>query len=238
MSIPFRLNLFKQIEIYQDLEEIDKKFQEQLISSEVKNGFCENPPLWFFEKKILYWVYTKHKHLGSPILISQFTSKEITYQYIHETDFDKMVRDFNKSWSIKEKNLEYINATKEEIQNIQIRKAFGNLVTKGLAKFFKKNKNINNDINQENCDGIIITERGLEYAKMIYWLYRFKKANRNYNKIKGVKRVLELKNWSIIKYTTIITIAWLIIIGSVFIFFKVLIYEIVEFVLTIKGPSM
>ncbi len=230
MSIPFRLNLFKQIEIYQDLMEIDKKFQEQLICSDIKNKFYKNSPLWFFEKKILYWVYTKHKNLGSPIHVHQFTLKEQTYRYIQAKNLDELTEDFNEKWPIMEKNLEDVNATYEEVKNIDIRKVFGNLVTKGLAKFFKKNEDNYNNINQENCDGILITERGLEYAKMIYRLYDFRDSNKSYKKIKGVKRILELKCWSIIKYTAIITIAWLIIIGSVFLFFNILIHKILELI--------
>jgi len=58
MEIPFRLNLFKQIETCQELKELDKQFQRQLKDLHkykiLKTYYAKNPPLWFLEKKILF----------------------------------------------------------------------------------------------------------------------------------------------------------------------------------------
>ena len=232
MNIPFKLNVFKQIEIYQELRDIEWQFQEQLKDLHeykvLKTVYAKNPPLWFFEKKILYFIHVKHKHLGSPLRISYFTQKEFTYEYIHKNSFEKIAEDDKRNIPIIERNLEYINSSIEEIENVQIRKVFGNLEMKGFVKFFQENENNYLNINQENCDGVFITQKGLEYAKMIYQLYEFKNAKGNYKKIQGLKRVLEFKTWQVIKFTTIIITIWFIIFSTMFLFFKTLASQIID----------
>jgi len=232
MDIPFKLNIFKQIEIYQELKELEKQFKKQLKDlyeyKVLKTVYAKNPPLWFFEKKILYWVHIKHKHLGSPVRISYFTHKEFTYEYIHKSSFEKIVEDSKKDIPIIERNLDYINCSIEEIENVQIRKVFGNLEIKGFVKFFKEGENNYLNINQENCDGFFITQKGIEYANMIYQLYEFKNAEGDYKKIKGLKRVLEFKTCQVVKFTAIISTIWLIIFSTMFLFFKTFVEEITD----------
>ncbi len=222
MSIPFKLNIFKQIEIYQDLKELDDQFFEQLKKD--GNEFCKNPPTWFFEKKILHWAYLKHKHLGSPLKISYLSSDE----YIRERDSNKNLQEILKEVLIIEENIKDIYYTKEEAKAVQIRKVFGNMEVKGLAKFFKSNENNYWNINQENCDGIFLTAKGLEYARMIYSLYEFRNVKGEYKKIKGAEKVLEIKTRQVIKFTAIITTMFLIILSSIFLFFKTFVSEITD----------
>lgn len=232
MEIPFKLNIFKQIEIYQELEELDRQFQKQLKDlykyKVLTTSYAKNPSLWFFEKKILHWVYINHKHLGSPMKISYFTSGEYLYDYIHKKDLSKIVEDVKKELPIIERNWQYMNCTSEEVKSIQIRKVFGNLEVKGFAKFFKENENNYWNINQGNCDGVFLTTKGLEYARMIYCLYEYENTDGEYKKIKGLKRVLKMKTYPMIKFNSFIYIAWGIVFGSVFLFFKILINEIIS----------
>lgn len=224
MSIPFKLNIFKQIEIYQDLKELDDQFLKQLK----KDKFCKNPPTWFFEKKILHWAYLKHKHLGSPLKVSHLSNNE----YIHGRERNpkhKNLQESIKGALIIEENTKDIHYTEKEIEVVQIRKVFGNMEVKGFAKFFLKNENNYWNINQENCEGIFLTPKGLECARMIYFLYKFKNAKEECKKkIKGVEEVLEIKIYQVIKFTAIITTVWLMIFSSIFLFFKTFVWEITD----------
>ncbi len=223
MSIPFKLNYLKQIEIYQDLNELDKQFLEQL-----RDPFRKTLPLWFFEKKILHWAYIGHKHLGSPIRIKYFDFNEIDYGYIRESSFDKIAEDVKKEIPMVERNLEYIQSNLQEIQQVSIRKVFGNLEVRGYAKFFKEDQENYWKINQSNCDGILLTPKGLECARMIYFSYEYKEAQNEYKEIKGVKKVLIMKGKEKVKFSLYIVIAGVIIWSSVFLFFKTLIEQIIE----------
>lgn len=198
MNIPFRLNIFKQIEIYQELKELEKQFKKQLKDlyehKVLKTIYAKNSPVWFFVKKILYWAYINHKHLGSPIKIMKYTDTWYT-------DLD---------------------CTAEEFEDVQIRKVLGWMEVNGLAKFFKKEENNYWNINQENCEGIFLTPKGLEYARMIYSLYEFKDAKGEYKKIRGVKNVLKIIKDQKLKFDLYIYIGWFIMLGSVLLFSKTL----------------
>lgn len=73
--LPFSLNIFKQIEIFQDIKRLDKQFAIMLKEWE-NNGYNKeglgekiniNYPTWEIEKKILFWTAKHHKHLGSAL---------------------------------------------------------------------------------------------------------------------------------------------------------------------------
>jgi len=88
---PFSLNIFKQLEIFQDIKRLDKQFDLMLIDWKngaykkqgLANGVNINYPTWEIEKKILLWTSRHHKHLGSPITTSHL--------YIGNADFLKDV---------------------------------------------------------------------------------------------------------------------------------------------------
>lgn len=221
MSIPFKLNIFKQIEIYQDLKELDDQFLKQLK----KDKLCKNPPTWFFEKKILHWAYLKHKHLGSPLKVSHFLNDE----YIHRQGRNLKHRNFQESIKgalIIEENVKDIHYTEKEIEVVQIRKVFGNMEVKGFAKFFKENENNYWNIDQGNCDGIFLTTKGLAYARMIHSLYKFKNIEEEYKKIEGVEKILKMVKNQKRKFDIYVYASWFVIIGSILLFSITLYKEI------------
>jgi len=226
MNIPFRLNIFKQIELYQELQEVEQQSNSQLhsvVKEGLDEGFIKNPPTWFFEKKILHWAYKKHKHLASPLRILRLTFGEASYDYIHESTIYKIADDFKEMLPVVKENQKDMHYTQQEADTTQIRKVFGNLVVKGFAKFFKEKENNYWNINQENCDGIFLTPKGLDYARMINKLYEFRDAKGDYKKIRGVSEVLEIKTSQRYLFGLYICISWLIIIGSIVLFFLTLI---------------
>jgi len=83
-TLPFKINFFKQLEIFQEVRRLDEQFDLQLIKWKSgafkKNGLSEklniNYPTWELEKKILLWTALNHKHLGSSLAISHLTNQE------------------------------------------------------------------------------------------------------------------------------------------------------------------
>lgn len=74
MELPsIKFNIFKKLEYYQILLQLNHKFEAQLGLlkkndwDEAKNKYKGNYPSWEIEKKILFWTYIRHKHLGRPI---------------------------------------------------------------------------------------------------------------------------------------------------------------------------
>ena len=73
--LPFSLNIFKQLEIFQNIQRLDEQFDLMLLDfgkgGYKKQGLSDtlniNYPTWEIEKKILLWTSKHHKHLGSPI---------------------------------------------------------------------------------------------------------------------------------------------------------------------------
>ncbi|MBP8591070.1 hypothetical protein KBI33_01215 [Candidatus Shapirobacteria bacterium] len=92
-KLPFSLNFFKQIECFQEIERLDKQFDEMLLEWKKggykKGGISEsiniNYPTWEIEKKILFWASREHKHLGSPITTTHL-SDESFQKDIHCTE--------------------------------------------------------------------------------------------------------------------------------------------------------
>jgi len=74
MELPsIKFNIFKKLEYYQVLLQLNNKFEAQLDMlkkndwDEVKSKYKGTYPSWEIEKKILFWTYIRHKHLGRPI---------------------------------------------------------------------------------------------------------------------------------------------------------------------------
>jgi len=71
-----RLNLFKKVEYYLILEELDTQFYIQLdflAKESLKSP--QNYPSWGVEKKILFWSYIYHKYWGDIVKGSHLTLK-------------------------------------------------------------------------------------------------------------------------------------------------------------------
>lgn len=83
-TLPFKINFFKQLEIFQEVIRLDKQFDLQLIQwkdgTSEKNGLSEkiniNYPTWELEKKVLLWTALNHKHLGSPLKTTHLLNQE------------------------------------------------------------------------------------------------------------------------------------------------------------------
>jgi len=86
-TLPFSLNIFKQLEIFQDIKRLDEQFDSMLVDWKegaykkpgVSNGVNVNYPTWEIEKKILLWTSRHHKHLGSPITTSHLCNENVDF---------------------------------------------------------------------------------------------------------------------------------------------------------------
>lgn len=151
MDFPsIKLNVIKKIEWFLVLKKLNKNFVDQRKKGSIL-------PTWEVEKKILYWTYENHKHLGSPILIDYFTLPAHS--------------------SFREK----LGLSEDELEKVQIRKVLGNLEAKGYAKFFVKKRKFfsqpesalgPDNIDQYNCDGVTITKEGISIGEILDYLYR------------------------------------------------------------------
>ena len=118
--LPFSLNIFKQLEIFQDIKQLDKKFDLALLNNKnggyKKQGLSDelnnNYPTWEIEKKILLWISNYNYHLGSPI----------TTNHLHEKNIDFL------------KDL-HVSITELKLANNTI--VLKNLVARGLAVWDK-----------------------------------------------------------------------------------------------------
>jgi len=90
-QLPFSLNFFKQIEIFQDLKRLDEQFEKMRVEWSngefrkrgMSNGIQVNYPTWEIEKKILFWSVKHHKHLGSSITTSRLDKDDEFIEDIH-----------------------------------------------------------------------------------------------------------------------------------------------------------
>lgn len=130
MNTPITSNFFKKIELYQELTFQDNLFKKSLLEPD-QTHYTNST--WIVEKKILYWSRWGHKHLGSPIVIGRF---------------------YNDS------DLSDMKLTKKEMKVAGIRESMQNLVQRGYACYFDKEK-------KEDL-GILLSGRGLLMGAVIY----------------------------------------------------------------------
>lgn len=193
MEIPFVLKFLKNIDLFQDLNNLDKIFEYQF--DQLNLGKTSTIPLWQAEKKILYWTYKYHKHLGSPLRIFNF-KRDI------DTKGEESYFEFNK----------------EEITKISIRNVFGNLVNRGYANFYPDGKI------QDDCEGIIFTREGLDMGGLIQRVHslldisRYEKLS-NYNEKTNATKYLRRNIWAKIYWGYLIA-AWVAFIMIIFLIFK------------------
>lgn len=79
-KLPFKINFFRQVEVFQELKRLDIIFGAMLIDweedQEEGKPMGRNYPTWEIEKKILRWTTKYHKHLGSPIKELHFSGEK------------------------------------------------------------------------------------------------------------------------------------------------------------------
>lgn len=149
ISFPsIKLNLFRKLEYFLVILDLNRKFNYQfkiLLDQEkdIAGRYVGNFSTWEFEKKILFWTYAFHKHLGSPLYIKDF----------EEDSENNRLRD--------------ILLTENEAINSGIKETFENLIQKGLAE---EKKNILEESNIKK-NGILITEKGMAFGELIWNIY-------------------------------------------------------------------
>jgi hypothetical protein len=105
-TLPFSLNIFKQIEIFQDIKRLDEQFD--LMLADWKKGAYKklglspdvniNYPTWEIEKKILLWTSRHHKHLGSPITTGHLV--EVNKDFLKEIHVSQTEIAFSKNTNV------------------------------------------------------------------------------------------------------------------------------------------
>lgn len=86
-TFPFSLNIFRQLEIFQEIKRLDGQFNSMLTGWKdgeyKKSGAADNLninyPTWEIEKKLLIWMAKKHKHLGSPVATKHLNEKNLEF---------------------------------------------------------------------------------------------------------------------------------------------------------------
>lgn len=92
MEFPsIKLNIFKKLEYFLEMGELNQKFDSQfkiLINRKWDNErkkFEGTYPSWEIEKKIIFWTYASHKHLGRPIKEDHFKD-----MFISDNEYKKI----------------------------------------------------------------------------------------------------------------------------------------------------
>ena len=143
MELPsIKLNIFKKLDYFLILKALNTQFKIQfkLLKKkgwdEKEKKFKGTYPSWEIEKKILFWSYINHKHLGRPI---------------HENHFSNMF------------------ICSEEYRHIEIKKIFENLEKRGFGRI------------DDRRDGLYLSEKGLAFGELLWYLYVIKKYEREDN---------------------------------------------------------
>jgi len=92
-TLPIKLNFFKRVEQFFELRRLDKLYELQMSEWEEKLSNAKPDehvqftfPTWNVERKILYWTYFHHKHLGTHITTG-FFDHNASYLSDWKTDF-------------------------------------------------------------------------------------------------------------------------------------------------------
>jgi|GEM_PF-1953892 len=219
MNLPsIKLNIFKKLEYWLVLKKLNKQFDAQfkiLIDSKNKEGrYTANFPTWECEKKILFWTYGFHKHLGSPLLVDDFLNKYEWYRKEVIKHYENCEAEVKK---YREKSEDEIN---KELEN-----AFTDYYERNTLTIIKKpdeiekradrlrdvylsqNEIINAGVEEvlknlvqrgfaEECENgkFIISKEGLSFGELFWYLY-MPKTNEKYTEVFGVcPRSINRKN--------------------------------------------
>lgn len=110
MTLPFTLKFFKKIELFQDLQILNGVFERAVRR---RDEVHETKSTWEVEKKVLYWSWWGHMHLGSPLVVRRFQNEE---------------------------DLKDLKITRKEAEVAGIREFMRNLVERGFARYESPNE--------------------------------------------------------------------------------------------------
>ena len=251
MELPFSLHFIKKVEAYQVLKKLDKKSRLQI------KDFDGTIPTWEVEKKILTWTYQGHKHLGTPVLLLELESRK--HYSLEKLGFNPADQKIVEDTPVDVFEIEYINLinheytnecikasgkkkedmciTALESDNVGIEETFGNLVSKGYAKYYPEmtdmnRRSFNNDdqnylpTTQDNFEGILITKEGLLMGEILNDVFSIKKISDSssdlsieYRKIAGATFFL-YKNLYSFFYDFLIFVSYVALFLIIFIILK------------------
>ncbi len=189
MEFPtIKFNIFKKLEYFEQLRKINQQFWIQLELLEKYRGGVF--PTWEFEKKVLFYTYANHKHLGSPFALNDFKTgeewlrsrlwkgKTISRKQAHNLnitalrnrpEFTAKKSDFrrhNRRHRLKDAFL-----CQNEVINAGLKETFESLEQRGFSELIP-------------TKGFRITQEGLAFGELLWSLY-FPKINKRYSKIYG-----------------------------------------------------
>ncbi|MBD3245240.1 MAG: hypothetical protein GF335_04580 [Candidatus Moranbacteria bacterium] len=175
MSLDFpsvKLNLFTKLEYYLILKKLDKNFQNHLnnfVEIKKDNKKADSQPTWEIEKKILYWAYHGHRHLGTPL-----NKKKVTEEKIRKAT--KLNKDQQKG----------------ELRLVDY--ALQNLETKGYFKKITIDRKQYPDNPEIGKTGYVITPQGLAMGELIFELCFFAQ-DKDYNEKFAKTKILKYKKF-------------------------------------------
>jgi hypothetical protein len=196
MDIPFALRFLRMIEAFQVVNKLNGQFDVQVES------FDGTVPLWEVEKKVLFWTYKSHMHLGSPLEFHRL-KKDMKFS---EREYDRLgVRQmFGNLVSRGYASFYPIHQYKEMTSPDQSTRSTRVLMP-GLQLSYEL---VPTD--QASAEGVIITSEGLLVGELLNQLYTIEPADENepYAGISGASHVLKKKFWSWKFYNFIILLGY------------------------------
>lgn len=210
MNLPsIKLNIFKKLEYFLVLKKLNDQFDAQfkilLISKNEKGKYTGNFPTWECEKKILFWTYGFHKHLGSPILADDFLNREEWYRketLKHYGEYEPKITEY-RSKSEKDIKEEIAQVFEDYYKKHQVNTA---VKPKDIEKkpsdrlediFLSQNEIMNAGIEEvlknlvqrgfaeEKEKGeFIISKEGLSFGELLWYLY-MPKLDKEYGDVFG-----------------------------------------------------
>lgn len=198
MEFPsIKLNIFKKLEYFLVLEKLNDQFNAQfkiLLGSDTDNNgkLLGTFPTWEVEKKILFWTYAYHKHLGTPLISRIFLNLEEWYRsetIKHYKNYQPKVDEYRKK-SVEdiEKEISQIFIDYHEKSQINTVVKPDEIEGKGydcLSDFFLTQNEIKNAGIEESLRNLvmrgfaeekdpgsfIISREGLAYGELLWYLY-------------------------------------------------------------------
>ena len=198
MEFPsIKLNIFRKLEYFLVLEKLNDQFNAQfkiLLGSDKDNRgkLLGTFPTWEVEKKILFWTYAYHKHLGTPLISRIFLNLEEWYRsetIKHYKNFQPKVDEYRrKSVEDIQKEISQIFIDYHEKSQINTVVKPDEIEGKGydcLSDFFLTQNEIKNAGIEESLRNLVmrgfaeekdpgrfvISREGLAYGELLWYLY-------------------------------------------------------------------
>lgn len=192
--LPFRLNFFKQTELFLMLRQLDQQYNihvgdfnlrkedDKTLFEKAGDGHvCLSWPTWELEKKVLRWSFRNHKHLRSPI----------TEKKLNDLLFIKDISNPNRSDS-------YIG-TLSEMTFAGRYYVIDNLIAKGFADSC--------NVIGVNC---IINQKGLSAGALLEKHYKFRNSElcdgTKYDKL--IPKIFKKLGYKLLYWTSILLIIY------------------------------